>query len=201
MKLIQIPLLGAALCLPYAAHAQHIGIGIGFRIGPPPPVRVWGEFPPPPQEVVYAAPGPGYVWVAGHYVWVNGQWAWTPGQWVIPPQPGAYWVAGAWDPNRNWIEGHWQIAAQPGPPPPPQYAPPAGEVVVTEAPPPLIAEVMTPAPSPYHVWIRGYWGWDGHRRVWTRGRWEMPPRPHAVWVEPRWEHRGGSYVFVRGYWR
>jgi hypothetical protein len=204
IKLLHIPLLGAALCLPFAAKAQHINVGIGFRIGPPPPVRVWAPPPPPMQEMIYAAPGPGYVWVGGHYSWMNGQWVWIRGQWLVPPQPGSYWVAGGWDPNRNWIEGHWEIAQAAPPPPPPQYAPeyaPGPEVVVGEAPPPPIAEVVTVQPSPYHVWIRGYWGWDGHRRYWSAGHWELPPHGRHAWMEPRWEHRDGRYVFVHGYWR
>lgn len=210
MKLLQIPLLGAVLCLPLAVQAQHFSVGIGF--GPPRPIHVWGPPPPPIQEVVYAAPGPGYVWIPGHYAWMNGQWAWIRGAWVVPPQPGYYWVAGSWDPNRNWIEGHWEIAQAPPPPPPPQYAPqyapppapeyaPGPEVVVADAPPPPIVEVIGVRPSPNHVWIRGYWDWDGHRRFWHGGRWELPPHGHGNWIEPRWEHRGGSYVYVRGYWR
>jgi hypothetical protein len=198
IRLIQIPLLGAALCMPFAAHAQHVSVGFGFRIGPPPPVRVWVAPPPPYQEQYYAAPGPGYVWVAGHYSWINGQWVWIRGQWVVPPQPGYYWVAGAWDSNRNWIEGHWEIAQSA---PPPVYGPAPGEAVVYDAPPPPIVEVQTAPPSPYHIWIGGYWGWDGHRRYWAAGHWELPPHPHAFWVQPRWEHRDGRYVFVRGYWR
>jgi hypothetical protein len=140
---------------------------------------------------------------------MNGQWVWVRGQWVVPPQPGYYWVAGGWDPNHNWIEGHWDIAQAP-PPPPPQYAPQSApeyaapvEVVtnVYDPPPPPMVEVVGVAPSPDHIWIGGYWGWDGHRRSWIRGHYELPPHGRHTWVAARWDHRGGNYVFVRGYWR
>ena len=64
-----------------------------------------------------AAPGPGYVWIAGHYTWRHGRWEWVRGFWAYPPQPGAYWVAGRMDPySHAWVEGHWEIAqAQPPP--------------------------------------------------------------------------------------
>ena len=69
-------------------------------------------------------------------------------------------------------------------------------------PPPLEVNVVAgPRPSPYHIWINGYWGWDGGRRRWVASHWELPPHGHGAWVEPRWEHREGRYVYVRGYWR
>jgi hypothetical protein len=190
-------LLAALVALPLAAHAQRVSFGV--RIGVPAPVVVIGA--PPVRryhEVVVASPGPGYIWIEGHYSW-QGQWVWVPGVWAMPPQPGSYWVTGAYQ-GQNWVEGHWEVAqaAPPGPPPPPT----AGETIVSdEAPPPPMTEtVVGVAPGPDYIWIGGYWGWDHGRRVWMRGRWDHPPRHGAVWIAPRWEHRGGHYVFVRGYW-
>jgi len=80
--------------------------------------------------------------------------------------------------------------------------PPPNEVVLIEAaPPPPREEIIVEQPSPAHLWIRGYWGWQGGRHVWLGGHWELPPRPGVVWVEPRWEHRERGYVFIAGSWR
>src|SRR5258708_39915275 len=66
------------------------------------------------------------------------------------------------------------VVVHDAPPPPP------GEevVVVHDAPPPERVEVITVAPSPEHVWIRGYWAWRGGW-VWMPGHWERPPPPGA----------------------
>jgi hypothetical protein len=59
-----------------------------IRIAPPPPVRV---------GVVGVAPGPGYVWVAGH--------------WVRPPRVGVGWVSPRYvHTNGGWVfrKGYWR---------------------------------------------------------------------------------------------
>jgi hypothetical protein len=66
--------------------------------------------PPPLQETIIVAPGPGYVWVAGDWVW-RGGWIWLGGHWVIPPRPGAIWVRGYWRGGpHGWrqMPGHWR---------------------------------------------------------------------------------------------
>jgi WXXGXW repeat (2 copies) len=73
---------------------------------PPPPPPLQGEIAP-------AAPGPAYVWVAGHWSW-RGQargYVWKPGRWAIPEAPGYVWVPGRWVPRHGgyaWIDGHWR---------------------------------------------------------------------------------------------
>src|SRR5262245_57278737 len=74
-----------------------------------------------------------------------------------------------------------------------------GEVRVLVAPPPLRAEVLTVAPGPGWVWVRGYWHWNGRGYVWIGGRY-VAPDPGFVWVAPRYVHRGPRVVYVRGYW-
>lgn len=93
-------------------------------------------------------------------------------------------------------------------PPPPERVvvregPGASVVIIKEAPPPPRREVIVERerPSPRHVWVAGYWSWEGRSHVWIPGHWELPPHPHAVWVEPRWERRGEGYVFIQGVWR
>ena len=71
---------------------------------------------------------------------------------------------------------------------------------VRVAPPPPRTEVVYARPSPYHVWVAGYWAWERGRHVWIAGHWAMPPRGYTRWQEPRWERRGGNYVFIEGHW-
>lgn len=91
-----------------------------------PPHVVIRHMPPPVQEVVYAAPGPGYTWVAGHWAWMGNEWQWQAGHWYqghvrpMPPviveevtvAPGAayFWVPGHWHwhgSDWEWQRGHW----------------------------------------------------------------------------------------------
>jgi len=191
--------LSAAVCaalLALTARAEtHVNIDLGLRLGPPAPIVV-REAPPRPTivERQYAAPGTGYVWIAGHNTWINGRWAWISGTWVRPPQPGVIYVEGRWDErSRNWIEPHWELV---GPPPTPP-----GPAFVLEAPPPPRHERMSHRPSSQYMWVEGFWAWRGHRYEWVAGHWELPPHGHQYWVAPRWENRGNSYVFIEGSWR
>jgi len=73
-----------------------------------------------------------------------------------------------------------------------------GVIAVREAPPPLRAEVM-PAPRAGHVWVPGYWAWQGHRHVWHRGTW-VRARPGFVYSSPSWTQRDGRWEFREGRW-
>jgi hypothetical protein len=77
----------------------------------------------------------------------------------------------------------------------------AAPVVANVPPPKAIEEKQTARPSPRHVWLAGYYRWDGKAYVWKGGHWEVPPRAGAVWVPPRWMHRAEGYVFTEGRWR
>src|SRR5678815_1743855 len=52
--------------------------------------------------------------------------------------------------------------------------PPVWEVNV--APPAPQQETQPPAPSPRHVWVPGFWQWNGSRHVWSGGHWTEPPQ-------------------------
>jgi len=75
------------------------------------------------------------------------------------------------------------------------------EVIVVQEPPPARVEVRTVAPSSNHVWVGGYWYWNGNTHVWVSGGWHPRPRANAVWVEGRWDRRGNGHVWIAGYWR
>jgi len=53
-------------------------------------------------------------------------------------------------------------------------APPPGRVYVVPAPPPPRAEVVTLAPGPGYVWVRGRWHWNGNAYYWVPGSWVAP---------------------------
>jgi hypothetical protein len=73
--------------------------------------------------------------------------------------------------------------------------------VVYGPPPPPPAEVVSVAPGPGYVWIRGHWVWRHGNYVWIRGHWSPRPTAGSVWIEGHTEYRGGTYVYVDGYWR
>jgi len=57
--------------------------------------------------------------------------------------------------------------------------------------PPVREEVMVPAPSPQHIWIPGYWAWNG-RWVWEPGYWViLSPCSYAQWVPGRGVSQAG----------
>lgn len=73
-------------------------------------------------------------------------------------------------------------------------------VDVEVAPPPVRVEVIPVRPSPRHLWVHGYWNWDGNRHSWVPGHYVLV-RPGLVYVEPRWEDRGGGHWrYHRGGW-
>lgn len=84
-----------------AARASEVSVDIVFAPAPPPVA---------PVEVIGVAPGPGYVWIAGHYAW-HGRWVWIGGYWERVPRGYAVWVPGHWDRRAGgwvWVEGHWR---------------------------------------------------------------------------------------------
>jgi len=67
--------------------------------------------PAPIVETRPAAPGPGYVWIAGYHAWNGTAYVWTRGRWERPPHPGARWVAHRWvRRGHGWVlmQGHWR---------------------------------------------------------------------------------------------
>jgi hypothetical protein len=67
------------------------------------------------------------------------------------------------------------------------------------APPPVVYEPPPPPPAYGYVWIPGYWGWQGERYVWIRGRYAYG-RPGYAWRPDRWEQHGDRWHHVAGDW-
>lgn len=156
--------------------------------------------PPSTTDSVEDQPSPQHVYISGHWTWKDGAYTWVSGAWELPPSNSAEWIAPRWEKKENGYvlqEGYWQEGGAE------TAADSATSLVIEEAPPPPEREVIVARPSPAHVWIGGYWGFQAGKHVWISGRWDLPPRSNVVWVAPRWErhrHRHG-YVFVPGCWR
>ena len=69
---------------------------------------------------------------------------------------------------------------------------------IGRAPPPPRYEEVRIAPSG-HVWLPGYWSWDGGRHQWNEGRMERS-RPGQHWKQAQWENRGQVHHFEPGRW-
>ena len=70
---------------------------------------------------------------------------------------------------------------------------------VMVAPPPPRVEIVGVAPYPGHIWITGYWGWNGRAHHWVPGRWEAPRQGHR-YVLHRWEPQGKGWREDPGRW-
>lgn len=77
----------------------------------------------------------------------------------------------------------------------------AARVVVKVGPPAARVEVRTAAPSHRHVWVGGYWRWNGKAHAWVAGGWNLPPRHGAAWVDGHWRKVRGGWDWVPGHWR
>jgi hypothetical protein len=75
------------------------------------------------------------------------------------------------------------------------------QVYVHIGPPAPRVERRPPPPSPRHVWVDGYYRWDGRSYIWAPGYWAQPPRRNARWVPGHWAHRRRGYYWIQGHWR
>ena len=69
-----------------------------------------------------------------------------------------------------------------------RFAPPA----------PLVENVAVVRPG--HVWIPGYWRWNGYRYGWVGGYWG-PSRIGYYYSPSVWVRGGLGWRFHAGYWR
>ena len=95
---LSLAVLGSLGAATLPASAQ---VGIGNRVGPPPPRY---EVVPPPRS--------GYYWRAGYWYWTGYRYAWRPGAWILRPARyyHSVWVPGHYVRRPGgwfWVEGHW----------------------------------------------------------------------------------------------
>jgi len=85
---------------------------------------------------------------------------------------------------------------------PPMAAPASASFFVSQPPPAPMVEMIPVAPPGHnHVWVSGFWAWNGIAYAWHPGHYERRPHPGAVWVTGRWENRGRGWIWVEGCWR
>ena len=72
-------------------------------------------------------------------------------------------------------------------------------VNITIAPPAPQYEVV-PTLQPGYVWAPGYWGWNGDRHIWIRGR-SIVQREGYRWEPDRWDQRNNAYYRTAGHWQ
>lgn len=65
--------------------------------------------------------------------------------------------------------------------------------------PPPAPRVEHVAVWPGHVWLPGYWRWNGVRHVWVAGYWTYP-RAGYRYVPAHWARTGPAWRFHAGYW-
>jgi len=61
--------------------------------------------------------------------------------------------------------------------------------------------VVTPRPSPAHVWVAEDWEPYNNSYRYRGGYWVSPPHAHARWREGHWRHSRRGHVWVEGRWR
>ena len=163
MNIRSLFLIPAALALGAPSHANaYVGLRLNLAVPLFYPSGGY-EYPAPRYyqatqltavgEQVTVAPGPGYVWMAGHWTNVAQRWVWVAGHWELPPSPSALWVAGHWvraNAGWAWVDGAWTIGGtQPSQPPIPPAEPAASANPPPQATPeaPQAGAVAMPAPS------------------------------------------------------
>lgn len=80
-------------------------------------------------------------------------------------------------------------------------APVAAVTYVDHEPPPARHEPVPAAPGADHVWVGGFWRWEGRAYVWVPGRHVLRPRPRAVWVAGHWARHHRGWYWTEGHWR
>jgi hypothetical protein len=167
----------------------------------PQPGQIVAKEPPKAIEEVPPAEKPegDYAWIPGYWAWDHERenFIWVTGAWRIPP-PGTTWVPGYWNEAANghqWVGGYWGPVANTA-----TAGKSPSETVYFPSPPQSVESgASTPAPSPDHFWVPGYWYWVNGQYVWRAGYWGRC-QPDWVWIPARYAWTPGGYVFLAGHW-
>src|SRR5262245_57465946 len=73
----------------------------------------------------------------------------------------------------------------------------AADVYVQFGPPQPRHEVIVERHG--YVWVPGYWNWNGHRYVWTKGH-NVRERHGHHWVPDQWVEDNGRWRHEHGRW-
>lgn len=74
------------------------------------------------------------------------------------------------------------------------------EVIIVQKAPPAPRHEAIPAARRGHVWVPGYWAWNGRRHTWERGHWERV-RSGYVYAQPEWRQDRNGWYLERGGWQ
>ncbi|WP_151448594.1 YXWGXW repeat-containing protein [Lacisediminimonas profundi] len=79
-------------------------------------------------------------------------------------------------------------------------SPQVGINIVIAVPPPPVQVESVPAPRHGHIWVPGFWNWDGYRHVWVPGHWETA-RAGYFYEPPMWEQADNGWRLKNGKWK
>lgn len=71
---------------------------------------------------------------------------------------------------------------------------------VATGPPAAPSEIIVAPPTVYHVWIPGYYTYQGGGYVWVKGYYTVPPRG-KTYAPAHWIQTPRGYKHVKGHWR
>ncbi len=106
---VRTALLSAALTLLSGCIVERPRARVYYA--EPAPIIVTQAPPSPLYEQVPVAPGPDFVWIAGHWHWNGNRWVWNRGYYARPPRRGAVWVAPRFEAHEGgsvFIGGYWR---------------------------------------------------------------------------------------------
>jgi hypothetical protein len=160
--------------------------GIVVPKAPPDPIK---EIQP--QE---KPEGANVTWIGGYWGWdaEKKDYLWVSGIWRVAP-PDHQWKPGFWsktDSGFQWISGFWEPTES------------DAKLVRTKLPKPpksLEEGPSSPAPDDNHVWIPGYWDYNGSDYAWSGGYW-TPGYADRVYVPSHYVYHPDGYTWVGGYW-
>ena len=66
-------------------------------------------------------------------------------------------------------------------------------------PPPVLRYEPMPVARPGHLWVQGFWDWNGVAYVWVPGRWIIA-RAGYSYVQPAWREGPHGWDLRRGGW-
>ena len=72
--------------------------------------------------------------------------------------------------------------------------------ITTGRPPAPRYERRVERPGPDHVWVKGFWNWDGGRWRWVNGRWDRPAVADGYWIPARYIRTTRGYIYEPGHW-
>src|ERR1017187_9612802 len=87
---IAVIALGAPRADAYIGFRLNLAVPLYYPTSGSPTTAVYQAPPAPVAEQVTTAPGPGYVWLAGHRSFYAQSWAWMAGHGGIPLSPGGW---------------------------------------------------------------------------------------------------------------